>query len=243
MTLDDPLALTIAAVTAAIAGTVRGFAGFGAAMLMTPVLAVLFGPTNGVVLCLLLEFVVGLPLLPRAVGLVNWRRIGLIFAAALIAVPFGTWLLLTADPAPLRWAISAIVLGAVALLASGWRFHGKPGIATTVSAGAASGFLNGLAGMAGPPIAFYYLAGNDPAPVVRASLTTYFVLVDLAAISVLAVRGEVGWPILTAALILVPAVVLGGLLGERLFPLASERFYRRLAFALLIVVAVGSVLL
>ena len=26
----------------------------------------------------------------------------------------------------MRWAISAIVLGAVALLASGWRFAGKP---------------------------------------------------------------------------------------------------------------------
>ena len=243
MTLDDPLALTIAAGTAAVAGTVRGFAGFGAAMLMTPILAALFGPTHGVVLCLLLEFVVGLPLLRRAVGLVNWQRIGLIFAAAVAAVPFGTWLLLSADPAPLRWAISAIVLAAVALLASGWRFRGTPGLAMTVSAGAASGFLNGLAGMAGPPIAFYYLAGRDPPPVVRASLTTYFVLVDFAALSVLAMRGEVGWPILTAALILVPAVVLGGLLGERLFPRASERFYRRLAFALLVLVAVGSVLL
>src|SRR5688572_4233668 len=48
--------------------------------------------------------------------------------------------------------------------------------ATTLAAGIASGFLNGLAGMAGPPIAFYYLAGDETVTRVRANLTTYFVL-------------------------------------------------------------------
>ena len=37
--------------------------------------------------------------------------------------------------------------------------------------------------------------------------------------------------------------VLGGLLGERLFPLASEVFYRRLALVLLVAVAIGSLIL
>jgi uncharacterized membrane protein YfcA len=238
--LNDPLPLVVAALVAFIAGTVRGFAGFGAAMLMTPVLAALFGPTPGVTLCLLLEFAVGLPLLRRSVQLVNWRRIGLLLAAATVAVPVGTWLLLNSEPAPLRWAISAIVLAAVLLLASGWRFPGTPGHATTLGAGVLSGFLNGLSGMAGPPIAFYYLAGRDPPAVVRASLTTYFVFVDAVAVISLAVRGEVSSEILLTGALLVPAVILGGLLGERLFPLASGRFYRRLALVLLTTVAIGS---
>jgi uncharacterized membrane protein YfcA len=238
--LNEALPLVVAALTAFIAGTVRGFAGFGAAMMMTPVLAALFGPTAGVTLCLLLEFAVGLPLLRKSVRLVNWRRIGLLLAAAAVAVPLGTWLLLNSDPAPLRWAISAIVLAAVLLLVSGWRFAGAPGTATTLGAGALSGFLNGLSGMAGPPIAFYYLAGNDPPAVVRASLTTYFVFVDAVAISSLAVRGEVGGEVLLTGALLVPAVILGGLLGERLFPLASARFYRYLALGLLTAVAIGS---
>ena len=48
---------------------------------------------------------------------------------------------------------------------------------------------------------------------------------------------------LLLALWLVPAVVAGGLLGERLFPLASEKFYRRLALTLLVAVAIGSLIL
>ena len=106
-----------------------------------------------------------------------------------------------------------------------------------------SGFLNGLSGMAGPPIIFYYLAGNETVERVRANLTTYFVFVDLVALVVFAGRGLIGWNTGVLALWLVPVVVAGGLLGERLFPLASEKFYRRLALGLLVAVAIGSLIL
>ena len=55
--MPDFLALPflIAAAVSVVAGMVRGFAGFGAAMLMTPVFSALYGPAVGVALCLLLE--------------------------------------------------------------------------------------------------------------------------------------------------------------------------------------------
>ena len=134
----------------------------------------------------MLEIAVALPVVPGVVGLVDWRRIGLMLVAAAVGVPFGNLVLTWAEPEPMRWAISAIVLGAVALLASGWRYTGQPRPATTLAAGVSSGFLNGLAGMAGPPIAFYYLASRESAAHVRANLTTYFVFVDLVAIATFA---------------------------------------------------------
>src|SRR6185503_16040292 len=145
----------ISAVVAVIAGMVRGFAGFGAAMLMTPIFSALYGPEVGVALCLLLEITVALPLLPRAARHVDWRRVGLLMTAAIVGAPFGNLVLTWVSPEPMRWAISAIVLSAVVMLASGWRFSGQPRPATTLIAGGISGFLNGLSGMAGPPIAFY----------------------------------------------------------------------------------------
>jgi uncharacterized membrane protein YfcA len=243
--MPDVLALSflIAASVAVIAGTVRGFAGFGAAMLMTPVFSALYGPEIGVSLCLMLEIVVALPLLPRAVAHVDWRRIGLLLVAAAIGVPVGNFTLTQVAPQPMRWAISAIVLAAVALLGSGWRYHGKPRPGATLVAGVISGFLNGLAGMAGPPIAFYYLAGKESVERVRANLTTYFVFVDLAAMSAFVVRDLVQWDTGLLGLCLAPAVIAGGMLGERLFPLASEGFYRRLALVLLVAVAIGALIL
>ncbi len=232
-----------AAVVAVIAGMVRGFAGFGAAMVMTPIFSALYGPEIGIVLCMLLEIVVALPLLPRAVRHVDWRAIGLLLLAAIVGAPLGNLVLTMMAPQPMRWVISAIVLSAVAMLASGWRYSGPPRPAATLAAGAVSGFLNGLSGMAGPPIAFYYLAGTDAAVKVRANLTTYFVFVDLVALSLFFGRDLVGWHTVVQGAFLAPAVVLGGLLGERLFPLASEMFYRRLALALLVAVAIGSLIL
>src|SRR5215216_962773 len=143
--MPDLLALPflICAVVACIAGMVRGFAGFGAAMIMTPIFSALYGPAVGVALCLMLEIAVALPVVPAVVSLVDWRRIGLMLVAAAVGVPVGNLVLTWADPEPMRWLISAIVLGAVALLGSGWRFSGKPRPATTLAAGVSSGFLNG----------------------------------------------------------------------------------------------------
>jgi len=233
----------IAAAVAFVAGMVRGFAGFGAAMIMTPVFSALHGPAVGISLCMLLEIVVVLPLLPRVVRFVDWRRIGLLLVAAAAGAPLGSLVLTAVAPDPMRWAISAIVLTAVALLASGWRFSGRPRPTTTLAVGGLSGFLNGLSGMAGPPIAFYYLAGNETVERVRANLTTYFVFVDLIAFTVFMGRGLVRWETGVLALWLAPAVIAGGLLGAKLFPLASEVFYRRLALCLLVAVAIGSLIL
>jgi len=237
------LPFLIAALVSTVAGMVRGFAGFGAAMLMTPVFSALYGPAAGVALCLLLEIAVALPLIPRVARLVDWRRIGVILAAAIFGAPLGNVVLTRVAPEPMRWVISSIVLAAVGMLASGWRYHGRPHLSATLATGVSSGFLNGLSGMAGPPIAFYYLASSEPAAQVRANLTTYFVFVDLTAVVVFTARGLIGWPTLVQALALTPAVVLGGLLGERLFPLASEVFYRRLALVLLVAVAIGALIL
>jgi uncharacterized membrane protein YfcA len=233
----------ICAVVACFAGMVRGFAGFGAAMVMTPIFSAVHGPAVGVALCLLLEIAVALPVVPGVVRLVDWHRIGLLLVAAAVGVPVGSLVLTQLDPAPMRWAISAIVLGAVALLAGGWRFSGKPRTATTLTAGVSSGFLNGLAGMAGPPIAFYYLAGDETVTRVRANLTTYFAFVDLIAIATFVSRDLVDWDTAVLGLFLAPAVMAGGVVGSRLFPLASESFYRRLAFVLLVGVAIGSLIL
>ena len=109
----------------------------------------------------------------------------MLLLAAIVGAPLGNLVLTQVAPEPMRWAISAIVLTAVALLASGWRFQGQcRGAGHHARRPAAlSGFLNGLSGMAGPPIIFYYLAGNETAERVRANLTTYFIFVDLVTLA------------------------------------------------------------
>jgi len=52
-------------------------------------------------LCLLLELVVVLPLLPGVCGWSIWRRIGLLLAAAAVGVPIGNLVLTRSEPEPM----------------------------------------------------------------------------------------------------------------------------------------------
>ena len=60
--------LFVAAVLLFGAGIVRGFTGFGAALLLAPVLAYLFGAANGVAIIILLNMIVSVQLMSRRCG-------------------------------------------------------------------------------------------------------------------------------------------------------------------------------
>lgn len=243
--MTDPFAFQtlLSAAAVLLAGLIRGFAGFGSAMVMTPVLAALWTPAAAVPVTLLLELLVSAPLLPRAAPLVDWRRIGLLTAAAILAAPLGIWLLVGIDPGAMRWVISAIVLIAVAVLASGWRYSRRPGSGATLAAGGLSGVLNGLSGMGGPPIAFYYLSGPDGASAQRASFIVYFALVDAATVALFAAQGAFDGQALLRTAMLLPFLLLGAWIGARLFHRGGERAYRVVAFAVLVLIAIGSLVL
>ena len=63
-------------------------------------------------------------------------------------LPVGVWLLTRLDPLLMRWIIALLILGAVALLASGWRYHGQPGTGFSLGVGGLSGLAGGMASVA-----------------------------------------------------------------------------------------------
>ena len=68
--------LAIAAATLLAAGLIRGFSGFGSAMINSPVLSLLWGPTIGVPVAVLIEFVPAIQLTRRAIPDAQWRNAG-----------------------------------------------------------------------------------------------------------------------------------------------------------------------
>ena len=104
-------------------------------------------------------------------------------------VPVGAYLLSVVDEQALRWAICALVFGAVAILGFGWRYHGRPSSAATAATGALSGLFGGATGMTGPPVIFYELAGSAPIERMRASFIIFFAWVDVIALVAFAVTG------------------------------------------------------
>jgi uncharacterized membrane protein YfcA len=238
----DALSLAFAAAVGAalLAGTVRGFSGFGSALILSPLLSALYSPGVAVPVALLLEFALAVPFVPPALRLADRRRVTLLCIAAGVTVPIGAWILSAVDEATLRWAICALVLVAVAILGLGWRHEGPPRPAATAATGALSGLLGGSTGLSGPPVIFYELAGSAPIPRVRANFMVFFAWIDVIALTAFAVTGTLtGRPLLLAGLLVLPYLAAAGA-GARAFGLASETFYRRLALAVLVGVAIVS---
>lgn len=235
--LPDFLPLAVAAI---LASTVRGFSGFGSALLFIPLASTVVEPWRAVVLLFVIDGLMTLPLLPRAVRTCTWREVIPLSAGAAITVPIGAYFLVIIDPTALRWTLSALALGAVAVLASGWRYYRAPIPAFSAGVGAASGLLGGLASFYGPPIVVFWLGGQSGAATVRANIIVYFAMMSVVAGASYTAYGIFRLEAVYQALFLMPIYGLGLWIGAQLFRRASESFFRRVAYLVISGAAVSS---
>src|SRR4051812_29027743 len=140
---------------AAIAGFVRGFSGFGAALILAPGFTLVMPAQDAVVLTVLLNFTTITQLLRPALARVQWRELGPMGLAGVIGVPLGGVLLLVVDDAMLRRAIGAIVLSFSIAMLAGWRYRCGQSLGKTPVVGLLGGVLTGSAGVGGPPLILY----------------------------------------------------------------------------------------
>src|SRR3954466_15154041 len=99
-----------AVVVAALSGFVRGFSGFGSALIYIPLISAIYEPRIAAVTLLPVDFIGALWPAIQARRNANWSDLTPIAIAAIIAAPFGTMLLLIVAPTTLRWVISGSVL-------------------------------------------------------------------------------------------------------------------------------------
>ena len=216
---------------AAAAGTVYGFAGFGAALLFMPVATRIVEPSVAVpvfAFSSMGSLVTVFPDAARAADGKAWLGLG----AALLTLPLGLWILAAGDPLALRWGVSVVVLGTLALLVAGVRYRVTPGRAAWAGVGAAVGVLGGATGVNGPPMILFQLGGTEG--VARARANTIVVLSGSSAAIplVLWLQGRMTPGIAVLGLLLAVPYALGGLVGRRLFDPARAGLYRGIAYVI-----------
>lgn len=163
------------------------------------------------------------------------RRALVAVAAAAATLPIGTHILRTADPDLLRQVAGVGVLVFVAALLAGLRWRGG-GRTAAAGVGAAGGLIGGATSLIGPPVILYFLARGETPDRTRASLAIYITGVVVSQALILAVYeaigGVAGWEAWARAALLIPIYIVGITIGRSLFGLASPKFYRRVALAL-----------
>jgi uncharacterized membrane protein YfcA len=224
-----PVAIGIAA----LSGLVRGFTGFGSALIYVPLISAVYSPRLAVPTLLLIDTVCGLPFLFGVFHHVNRGEVITTAIAGCLVLPLGMLALLWVDPLYLRWFISLLVLLGLVSLVSGWRYHGKPTLPASLAAGAMAGFGGGAAQIAAPPLLIFWLGGNNPAPTVRANIMAYFAIQGTLSIVLYAFNGLLNARALIVALTMGIPFIVALAAGAFYFHGSSDLLYRRAAYVII----------
>lgn len=227
----------------AIAGFTRGFSGFGAGLILAPSLSLLFPPQQVIAAVLLLEMTAAGGLIPEAVHQTKWSEVVILALSAAVMIPVGTYFLSILEPTLMRRVIGALILGFVALLTTGNRYFPKSQISVTSGIGALSGFLTGLAGIGGPPIVLYQMAGENTAAINRTNFISFFALTQFVALISYWLSGLLSKEALLLFAHFAPIFLLGLFLGGFCFKRVNESLFRKFVFGLLLIAAVLALIL
>ena len=89
-----------------------------------PVASALIGPRLAAPVILIIDAVTTVGLVPDAFRRADRREVAVMSLGALVGVPTGVYLLTHLSPLTIRWAIIVICAALLALLLTGWRYHG-----------------------------------------------------------------------------------------------------------------------
>ncbi len=234
LTFDWRMVLVAAAVL--LGGFLRGFVGFGAALVSVPVISLVVGPRIAVAVVTIMGLPSIFQLLPDAVRH-SERRIILPMALAIfVATPIGTWILVSVDPAIMKMVISGAVVVLVGFLSMGWKLGDKVGNGVLLFAGAAGGLVQGVAGIGGPPVVAVALARAGPPERQRGNVLAVMTAIVIASIPPLYAYGLLTREAIALGLLLLPLYFVATWFGSRYFTAGGSRHYRRAALAMLAVI-------
>lgn len=223
-----------------LAGLVRGFTGFGSAMVFAPVASAVYGPRVAVPLLFVVDALVTLPMLVAALRRCTWAEVVPLSAGAALAIPLGVTALAVISPLLVRGGMSVAVLLMAVPMAAGWRYRRRPSLPATLLIGGTSGFAGGVAGLYGPPVILFWLGGQADAPTFRANVIVFFGLVSVVAGVTFWLHGLLTRAVLTTGAVLIPLYALALWIGARGFRHAPEPLFRRLALGLVVLIAITS---
>ncbi|MET0277538.1 MAG: sulfite exporter TauE/SafE family protein [Pseudorhodoplanes sp.] len=236
---SDPRFLLAVAVTI-LSGVVRGFSGFGSALIYIPLMAAIYEPRVAAVTLLLTDFVASAPFTIPQTRRCNWREVAPLSLAAAATIPLGVLALQYADPTVLRWGAAFIVTMLLVVLISGWRYHVVPSISHSLGVGLLAGIGSGALQIAGPFAIIYWLGGPASAAVIRANLMVYLTSTQLVSLPLYYFRGLFTADVLILSVLLGPIFIASMAVGTWLFRGAAEDTYRRVAYLIVAVSALVS---
>lgn len=228
---------------AGVAGAVQSLTGFGYALLSTPLLSVVIGPRDAVVMSVLYGSVTAITMSFQFRHTINRPVLWRMCAGRVVGMPIGILVLANVSRDALRIAIAATVLMSTAMIWRGFRLR-RSGNVVDVGAGLLSGALTTSVSTGGPPLVLAMQArGMDP-DTFRGTMSAVSLYTSAIALALIGYSGRFTHDALVASVAGLPGLVSGLGVGKLLVPRVDAPRFRRVVLGLLVMaafIAAGSV--
>ena len=220
--------------TVVFASTMQAVTGFGFNIIGAPLLMLFIAPKQVVSLSIFGALVLNLMVIHKTRGQGDLRMVLTMFAASMVGILPGVYVLKIVDGSVLKLAVGAIVVLMAIALAANFSISIRHKRLASVCAGCIGGFMGGATSMSGPVVAMFLMNQKQDKVAFRANLVRYFCLGNIMTLGTLYFMGVMDTAAFWLIGYIVPGVLVGTWLGEKAFHRVSSIAFRRLIIAVLI---------
>lgn len=212
---------------AAVAYLVRGLAGFGSALIATPLLLLVLPITTAVPLVVALDYLASMAHGLRDRHLVCWREIWPLLPTAVLGVAVAVVLFRWVSPGLLVKALAVFLIAFALYQLRAPRAGRAAARAWAIPTGALGGLMGTLFGTGGPFYVAYLQARRLDKTAFRTTFSTIFLLDGANRLAGYALSGFFTLDFVTLLGALLPVMFLGMYAGRRLHTDLSQEAFRR----------------
>ena len=224
---------------ALLAGLVRGFSGFGTAMVFLPIASQYLTPFESIASLAIMEFFGTFAVMRKSWNDADKVDLARLVVGMTIVTPFALLLLAKVGADFYRYSVSILSLFLLVLIGLGVRYKGKLNPFVIFSVGSLGGLTGGLTGIPGPPVILLYVASSHPISVIRANNLLFLYSFDVCVVLIFALSGVLTLKIFLLGSILALPNFLGNFIGAKLFDPEKTNQYRMFAYIIIAVAAIS----
>lgn len=209
-----------------LSGFIQGTTSFGFSLIALPLLGIMLSLKLVVPLLVIFSLFMNSIILFKLRDYIDLKRISVLIFASIIATPIGAYLLISIDENILKLIVGIIVVLSAIIFKLGFNIKVKNEKLAFIPVGFMSGLLNGSVSLSGPPVILFLTNQKTEKQVFRATLTSFFWILNIATIFVFFYNGLINVTVLNLSVKLMPGLLIGLFFGMKLGDCIQQKTFR-----------------
>lgn len=221
-----------------IASVVRGFTGFGLALVAVPLIQFIIPVSDTAVFIAMINMIFSVLYYRRSREIVKGQPLGRMALWTGIGVGAGTLVLKYINPAYIQLVWGVLIILIVIALARGVNFRISSDASAMTLSGLFGGLLSGATGITGPPVAIILSALKTPREKFNAIISVFILFAVSYALVFYLISGLINRETALLALCSVPALLAGLRTGDILVSKISQKTFTNIIYVVLVIMGI-----